>query len=1546
MNIQEGTSNHIQKPTEGDSQYQIIINKEQEITRQQLVIKLQDQNIKFTVPDTEEAQELTFLLEQKQKLQNPLEPGYVEQFFQKYYEFEERFNLFFTCSPKKYKITFDLNQFIITIVYWSTFFSVLSESIAIENSSIIQNDKIRQQIAHQLPVYAFLYTISSQICQQINKNLIWILLFIFLIIIPSLVLVGYHLNLFGNYDGFSQDYIGVGYCIVSIAIFINSLINRGFLYFIKKVSSAVIATLFNCSFCVLVSYFILFKIVAFILLIQSVRLEYIIDNITSIIAPSTFLVILFFSIFLLKGLFNLPKKTIKYDLYQLSLLKYADQDIKNEYPNYKMNKKAINIFGKLKLQYIVPILIAICYATIEIFCYANLIIGLQTYDFEQIITFGFLLLAIPIFIIFGICISNTRFKRQNLYLYTPLLLGAVFSVICIKVWSVTIENEYIKSISRLIGICPLIISLMWLTVGFFRSEKRNQKLFVMLFSCYSFALPFGIFLTFSEYFDDFGLEIGAYVLASIGLIPILLLIIYYIVVVIIYLIKLPKQAENLQFIAFEYINLKNYAIWYNSICYVISFYLICYFAWNEPITATGTKKGTIIGLLSIHSVLFILTSNALSIEVKEQTQQDIDEQQNLTYSQKFKNRMQDSTTVGIILPFIVLLPIGLSVDSEVAKNALLANSIGIPLSFLYYKFQISLKQESFNYQLFIQPLVVILGWTFIIGPIGTVFPIVADYFENSSPEFALFAQLAVAYSILIIIISVTVLSIFYSVLLNKEQLEMKKKEVLKKVMSEFADNGVYATEEISSLLFVRFVQHRNSIKLEKDLIKGDPINMYEHPEPSENNNIKNILVTKQDYENKMKLEQIQESKRQKIRQSFSANYTDIQSQTSADTIKQQNQEEHHGILSKMQDCLFSCFLCRFGYYDLEQIELNENNKKKDLEEIEKFFKIEQDKINKRTKIRREKRQSTYLVEDPKLGDEYKPIKEKHQHRVERFWIAVYNLLLDQGDFSKLLEILALEKDYEILKQYESFEEEDDKFTISEEDFALLIYDNFKDKQNSYSDILQTLAQTNFFYLIKLYPELYKFITKFKNAQSAIQYENLKQSQKFNDERQCLVKIKIHKNELDEQQQENEQLYQKYKLKLQETENKYKIKTPHDYEKWIWNACKSIHTAIWITPKKYTQNLMNQLADLYSKIAPIQPKPNPISEDWTRIAPKICNCLVDEFNRFDRKANEQEFHFQITITNCLAVVLRIYDLYGLITLAFDSQVGWFGDGSQFKPIKTVDYSAIWSEYNFFFFMALLMSIAYIVLGLQASKQIADNSFGYNEDGSIAGIKSLRFWLSKTIQIISGQFIFVMKTYIDAFICDYSEYPYILVRQPSVECMSDLHFLYITLAIVGCGIYYPLSTYLQPTFQFMDRSLDLKYKSNFVVLYIQAKLLILGSSSVFSNLQESAYLYQMLFSFLVMGALIYFHFRLDPSYIKWFNVVDRCLLLILCYFYFGAFVILVSKNILVGWVITLIFTVSTLIYLTYFLIKERINYKNKQQTQVRPIEFQQTHSIRAS
>ena len=39
----------------------------------------------------------------------------------------------------------------------------------------------------------------------------------------------------------------------------------------------------------------------------------------------------------------------------------------------------------------------------------------------------------------------------------------------------------------------------------------------------------------------------------------------------------------------------------------------------------------------------------------------------------------------------------------------------------------------------------------------------------------------------------------------------------------------------------------------------------------------------------------------------------------------------------------------------------------------------------------------------------------NSRRAERFWIAAYNYFFNKGDLSFILEILQLEKDYDILK---------------------------------------------------------------------------------------------------------------------------------------------------------------------------------------------------------------------------------------------------------------------------------------------------------------------------------------------------------------------------------------------------------------------------------------------------------------------------------------------------------------------------------------------------
>jgi hypothetical protein len=76
---------------------------------------------------------------------------------------------------------------------------------------------------------------------------------------------------------------------------------------------------------------------------------------------------------------------------------------------------------------------------------------------------------------------------------------------------------------------------------------------------------------------------------------------------------------------------------------------------------------------------------------------------------------------------------------ESTKNAILACAIGVPLVFFYFKFLLSIRKEAGVYRKFFVPLIVIIDWIFFISQIGVLFPILADYYENSTQEFAYFA---------------------------------------------------------------------------------------------------------------------------------------------------------------------------------------------------------------------------------------------------------------------------------------------------------------------------------------------------------------------------------------------------------------------------------------------------------------------------------------------------------------------------------------------------------------------------------------------------------------------------------------------------------------------------------------------------------------------------------------------------------------------------------------------------------------------------------------
>ncbi|CAD8139272.1 unnamed protein product [Paramecium octaurelia] len=1510
--LQERVDNNYPQGSEYQSIVQII-SQPSVANWRRYTFTIKEKQYVYQGPLNEETEELIQVMQSYENADNAQAKNGIESLSKKCLDYEKKLYKEWSCFNQWLK--FDTNQIIITIVYWSAYFSVLSESIELTNNTIVQKDQIRADISQYMPLYAFLFTLFSQICYQIKNIYIWILMFISLIIIPLFVLLGYHLNAFQNYNGPSYDYIGMGFCILSFLIFLNSLLNKGFYSIITSFSSQLIATLFNCSFCILVIYFILFKIIAFFLLLQTNSTEYIVENLSELIAPQIFIMMLIYSIFLLKALFSLSPENIESDLKVLSLNDQPDPYIQKEYYSYKLNQKVINFLKKLKLTTVAPILITISYFTLEIYCYSGWLYFKSNQNYELTVTYGFLFVAIPIFMSFGICLATSNVNPSNLYLYSSLLLGSGFSILTIKVWNLTYDIQYFQSISRLFGICPLIITLIWLTIAYFRSWRRNQKMFVLIISCLFFAFPIGILITLSDAFNDSGIYNGSVVLIVIGCLPIIGLIFYYFVVVMVYLLKLPQQALNLNFVAFQYINLTNLATWFNSICYIVGFYFTCYFVWNEPATATGTKKGAMQGLLVIQTVLFILTRKAL--QVKIQVNQNDQKEEYVKYLERIDNLVRG----GIFYPFVILLPIGLTQDSETTKNALIANAVGLPVTFIYFNFLIYLKKELCQYQDFFQPLLIILMWIFVIGPIGIIFPILADIYENSSHQFAVFAQLAVAYTILITIIINTCISNVYSVLLNKEQLEMKKKEVLKVVMQLLANHKVSSTEEICALIFLRFIQQNNPVKLKTDLKLGDPVNVYDYPGVDKGRMFDEQLVTKTEYENKKKLEQISKKKKGGVIRSLQDDDTELFKKSTQNNEDDQSEGLNHKII----DLIFECVFCRCGFEEMEQINLNKQQLDVELLELENWKEREAKKIQGIIQPSESDMKAAADI------DFYTALRTKYRDRTERFWAAIYSKF--RKNLNVVLEYLELQRNDEILKQYKSFKvTEDGDFTMSQNDFALFLYDNFqRDDQTNYYNLIWEMAVKKYHLFVYNHNDIRQILKLLQNnTNTPFHQQNFKLPKQEGDKRQRLEKKKSV--------QGNEQIDLQYQQKKELIEREFQDKVPRNLKVQFWSFCSKVNDFLWVKPRLYSQQIVNQLINsLFQRITPPEPELDKIVQNvkWDQLAELVGDCLVDQCNKFDKKMKDQEFILKFTSTNILAILLRIYDLYGLATLAFDSQVGWFGQSQTVSPITFVDYSAIWSEYNLFFFLALFMSLIYIILGFEAANQIANNTFGFDENGIIANYKSRRYWLSKTIQLVSGQFIFVMKSYIDAFICDYSSYPYTLVRQPSVECMSDLHFMYVTLAIVGCIIYYPLSSYLQPTFQYMDHSLDLKYKSNYVVLYIQAKLLILGMSSVFSNLQDQAYQYQMLFSSIVMLILIYFHLRIKPCYVKWFNTIEFCILLLLLYMYFGAFLILATGYIIVGWIILACLGGLTLIITAIVLVRLYNQEKQFQLTKVQPV-----------
>jgi len=78
---------------------------------------------------------------------------------------------------------------------------------------------------------------------------------------------------------------------------------------------------------------------------------------------------------------------------------------------------------------------------------------------------------------------------------------------------------------------------------------------------------------------------------------------------------------------------------------------------------------------------------------------------------------------------------------------------------------------------------------------------------------------------------------------------------------------------------------------------------------------------------------------------------------------------------------------------------------------------------------------------------------------------------------------------------------------------------------------------------------------------------------------------------------------------------------------------------------------------------------------------------------------------------------------------------------------------------------------------------------------------------------------------------------------------------------------------PNFQFAEKSLDLKYRSSYLILYFQVNFILLATQVLLSRLLTTAFV-QIIYSWINITSLVLLAasvFIINPCFIQWFNYV---------------------------------------------------------------------------
>ena len=145
------------------------------------------------------------------------------------------------------------------------------------------------------------------------------------------------------------------------------------------------------------------------------------------------------------------------------------------------------------------------------------------------------------------------------------------------------------------------------------------------------------------------------------------------------------------------------------------------------------------------------------------------------------------------------------------------------------------------------------------------------------------------------------------------------------------------------------------------------------------------------------------------------------------------------------------------------------------------------------------------------------------------------------------------------------------------------------------------------------------------------------------------------------------------------------------------------------------------------------------------------------------------------------------------------------------------------------------------------------------------------------------------------------------------------------MVAIFLYYPMSSYTMPNFQFAEKRLDLKFKPSYLIIYFQVNF-ILSAGKVLLSLVNTSRSFSIFFQIVNISTLAILCFSvvwMKPCLISWFNVVELLVAWIgLVWNAMGLF-LLISGQKIFSYIVAGSITVGSLVFAIVFIKKRYLS-----------------------